>query len=261
MKQFTIYHKTAPERKAERLMVRKDGRGPTELRPLRIVRGVNKYAEGSCLIEQGHTRVICTATVEDKVPPFLKDSNSGWVTAEYGMLPRSSSTRIARPGGRGEQPARNLEIQRIIGRSLRAVVDLGALGERTITLDCDVLQADGGTRTASITGAYVALVEAGDRLRKTRALRKPMAVVEQVAAISVGVVMGYDLLDLNYEEDSQASVDMNVVMNSRGEFVELQATAEGVPFPRKRLEALLDLAGTGIAEVMKIQREALEGIA
>lgn len=241
-------------------MTRKDGRAPDELRPVRLVTAVNKYAEGSSLIEQGGTRVICTASVEERVPAFLRDTNSGWVTAEYGMLPRASDTRTPRPGTRGEVPARSLEIQRMIGRSLRAVVDLEALGERTVTLDCDVLQADGGTRTASITGAFVALVEAVERLRKGRALRKPVAIVEQVAAVSVGVVSGFDLLDLNYEEDSQASVDLNLVMNSKGEFVELQATAEGVPFPRRRLDALLDLGAKGIATIMEIQREALKSI-
>jgi len=242
-------------------MVRKDGRSSTELRPVKLVMGVNKYAEGSCLIEQGNTRVISTASVEDRVPPFLKDSNSGWVTAEYGMLPRATTTRTQRPSARTETPARSLEIQRLIGRSLRSVVDLESLGERTVILDCDVLQADGGTRAAAITAAFVALVQAVEGLRKARVLRKPVAIVEQVAAISVGVVLGYDLVDLTYAEDSQASVDMNVVMNSKGELAEVQATAEGVPFPRKRLDLLLDLADKAIVEIIAVQREALQRIA
>ena len=241
-------------------MVRKDDRGPAELRPVKLTPGVNKYAEGSCMIEQGSTRVICTASIEERVPPFLRDSGSGWVTAEYGMLPRASDTRSPRPGLRGEMPARSLEIQRMIGRSLRSVVELEALGERTITLDCDVLQADGGTRTASITGAFVALVAAVESLRRNRGLRKPVAITDQVVAVSVGVVSGYDLLDLTYEEDRQASLDMNVVMNSKGELAEIQATAEGVPFPRSRLDSLLDVAQKGIAQLLAIQREAMKSI-
>ena len=209
------------------------------------------------LIEVGLTRVLCSASVEDRVPPFLKGQGQGWVTAEYGMLPRSTHTRNAREAARGRQGGRTLEIQRLIGRSLRAVLDLRALGERTVTIDCDVLQADGGTRTAAITGAYVALVEAVRRLEKAGTLRShPLH--GQVAAVSVGLYRGVPVLDLDYAEDVEAETDMNVVMNDAGAFVEIQGTAEGHAFRRAELDQLLDLAAGGVTDLLRLQREALE---
>jgi len=237
-------------------MTRIDGREPDELRPVKIIRHYNKYAEGSVLIEMGDTRVICTASVDDKVPPFLKGTGKGWVTAEYGMLPRATEVRTAREASKGRQGGRTLEIQRLIGRSLRAVVDLDALGERTIQLDCDVIQADGGTRTASITGAFVALADACQRLVQSGVL--PSLVIKDfVAAVSVGTVEGTPCLDLCYAEDSGATVDMNVVMTGDGRFVEVQGTGEEATFDRAEMDRLLDLAGKGIAELIRYQKAAL----
>ena len=209
------------------------------------------------LVEFGLTRVLCSASVEDRVPPFLKGKGQGWVTAEYGMLPRATHTRNAREAARGRQGGRTLEIQRLIGRSLRAVLDLGALGERTVTIDCDVLQADGGTRTAAITGAYVALVDAMRRLRKVGSLRND-PLHGQIAAVSVGLYRGLPVLDLDYAEDAEAETDMNVVMNDAGAFVEIQGTAEGHAFHRAELDQLLDLAAGGVADLLRLQREALQ---
>jgi ribonuclease PH len=235
-------------------MPRVDGREWNQIRSVRIERGYLPSAEGSCVITVGKTKVICAASVEDRVPPFLKNSGKGWVTAEYAMMPRSTNERTPRetrgPGGR------TMEIQRLIGRSLRAVVDTGALGERTITLDCDVVWADGGTRTASITGAYVALVDAVRWMTEQRMIRAN-PIQGMVGAISVGIVAGYEVLDLCYEEDKQAAVDMNVVMTDKGRFIEVQGTAEGVPFERAALNKLLDLANAGIQHLIKLQREAL----
>jgi ribonuclease PH len=239
-------------------MAREDGRADDQIRPVTITRGFIKYAEGSCLIEVGDTRVICTASVEEKVPPFLKGSGSGWVTAEYGMIPRSCLTRNQREATKGQLGGRTMEIQRLVGRSLRSVVDMKALGERTIWMDCDVIQADGGTRTASMTGAYVALVEAAQWLKKENLIRKDV-VLDMLAAISVGIVGGESMLDLRYTEDSSAAVDMNVAMTGAGKFVEIQGTAEGMPFSRQQFNKLLDLAEVGIKQLFDIQRAALGG--
>jgi len=237
-------------------IARPSGRAPDQLREVRIERGFTRHAEGSVLVSFGDTRVLCTASVENRVPAFLRGKGEGWVTAEYGMLPRATHTRSDREAARGKQGGRTLEIQRLIGRALRACVDRGALGERTITLDCDVLQADGGTRTAAITGAYVALVDAVRGLRKKREIvRDP--VFGAVAAVSVGVYRGVPVLDLDYAEDSDCDTDMNVVMNDGGGFIELQGTAEGHAFRRDELDALLGLAGSGIASLLEKQREAL----
>ncbi len=235
--------------------MRHDGRRADELRPVRIERGFTEYAEGSVLIAFGRTRVLCTASVEESVPPFLKGTGQGWVTAEYGMLPRATHTRTPREAAKGKQGGRTLEIQRLIGRSLRAVVDLAALGERQIVLDCDVLQADGGTRTAAITGAWVALADACEAL-VARGVLSASPVRDQVAAVSVGLVGGEVLLDLDYAEDSTCDTDMNVVMTGAGGFVELQGTAEHGAFDRKALEALLALAEKGIGELLAAQRES-----
>jgi ribonuclease PH len=238
--------------------LRHSGRAPGELRPVRITRGYTRHAEGSVLVEFGDTRVLVTATVEDGVPSFLRGRGEGWITAEYGMLPRATHTRSAREAARGKQGGRTLEIQRLIGRSLRAVVDMRALGERTVTLDCDVLQADGGTRTASITGAYVALADAMARLMKRRALAShPLH--GQVAAVSVGIVNGAPVVDLDYQEDSSAETDMNVVMNNGGGFIEVQGTAEGHALRRHELDELLNLAANGIGQLLARQLEALHG--
>jgi ribonuclease PH len=227
------------------------------LRPVRITRGYTRHAEGSVLVEFGDTRVLVTASVEEGVPSFLRGKGEGWITAEYGMLPRATHTRNAREAARGKQGGRTLEIQRLIGRSLRAVVDMRALGERTVTLDCDVLQADGGTRTASITGAYVALADAIAKLAKRRALASnPLH--GQVAAVSVGIVNGAPVVDLDYSEDSSAETDMNVVMNNGGGFVEVQGTAEGHAFRRHELDQLLDLAATACQQLFVVQMEALQ---
>jgi ribonuclease PH len=227
-----------------------------ELRPVRITRGFTRHAEGSVLVEFGDTRVLCTATVEDGVPPFLRNTGRGWITAEYGMLPRATHTRSPREAARGKQGGRTLEIQRLIGRALRSVLDLKALGERTITLDCDVLQADGGTRTASITGGYVALVDAVNSLVKRNAI-KNNPIHGQVAAVSVGIWSGAPVLDLDYAEDSDAETDMNVVMNNGGAYVEIQGTAEGHAFRRHELDELLNLAAGGIGQLLAKQLEAL----
>jgi ribonuclease PH len=237
--------------------VRRSGRANDELRTIRITRGFTRHAEGSVLVEFGETRVLVTATVEDGVPSFLRGKGEGWVTAEYGMLPRATHTRSAREAARGKQSGRTLEIQRLIGRSLRAVVDLRALGERTVTLDCDVLQADGGTRTASITGAYVALADAMDALVRRRAIgSSPLH--GQVAAVSVGIVDGAPVVDLDYVEDSGAETDMNVVMNNGGGFIEVQGTAEGHAFRRHELDELLNLAAAACQQLFAAQVEALQ---
>lgn len=240
------------------MSIRPSGRAPDALRAVRITRGFTRHAEGSVLVEFGDTRVLCTASVEESVPPFLRGKGEGWVTAEYGMLPRSTHTRSAREAAKGKQSGRTQEIQRLIGRSLRAVVDLKALGERQITLDCDVLQADGGTRTAAITGACVALHEALDKLVAAGKLpANPMR--ERVAAVSVGIVGGEPVLDLDYAEDSNCDTDMNVVMTASGGIVEVQGTAEGAPFSRAELDALLALAERGIGELVQAQGRALAG--
>ena len=232
------------------------GRRADELRSLTIARGWTKHAEGSVLIEAGDTRVLCTASVEEGVPAFLKGKGQGWLTAEYGMLPRSTSTRMRREAAEGKQSGRTQEIQRLIGRSLRAITDLPALGERTIRIDCDVLQADGGTRCASITGAYVALADAITWCRGCGLLvGEPLR--DRVAAVSVGVVAGTPLLDLDYVEDAGCDTDMNVVMTGDGGFVELQGTAEGAPFTREEFDALLELAKLGIGQLHAAQRTAL----
>jgi len=236
---------------------RTDGRRDDELRPVRITPGFMPYAEGSALIEMGQTRVICTATLDDRVPPFRRNTGQGWLTAEYAMLPRATQQRTQRETGRGGPSGRTHEIQRLIGRSLRAVTNLAQLGERTITVDCDVLQADGGTRTASITGAYVALALACRRLvRENRLTRLPFK--GEVAAVSVGLVGGRPLLDLKYDEDSRAEVDMNVVCTGDGRFIELQGTAEGEPFTRDQSDELIALAGRGLEELFRAQRAAIE---
>jgi ribonuclease PH len=235
---------------------RPSGRAPGELRPVRITRGYTKHAEGSVLVEFGDTKVLCTASVEERVPPFLKDWGQGWVTAEYGMLPRSTNTRTDREAARGKQSGRTLEIQRLIGRSLRTVVDLGLIGARTIQVDCDVIQADGGTRTASITGAFVAVHDAVGKLLAT-GLATGAPIRDFVAAVSVGVYRGVPVLDLDYAEDSACDTDMNVVMTGAGGFVELQGTAEGHPFTRAELDALVSLAERGIRELIAQQRAVL----
>ncbi len=227
------------------------------MRPVRLIPNYLLTAEGSAIIEVGNTRVLCAGTIEETVPQFLRGTGKGWVTAEYSMLPRATATRTPREVVKGRPTGRTLEIQRLIGRSLRTVVDLQALGERSIIIDCDVLQADGGTRTASITGAYVALVMAVRKLVSFGAL-KSMPVKESVAAISVGIVRGEAMLDLNYEEDSQAEVDMNVVMTGAGQFIELQATGEKTPFNDTQLAAMVALASSGIRDLIEIQKEALE---
>ena len=237
-------------------MARPSGRAPDELRRVSFAHRFAKHAEGSVLIEFGDTQVLCTASVEDTVPPFLRGKGQGWVTAEYGMLPRSTHTRSAREAARGKQSGRTQEIQRLIGRSLRAVTDLKGLGERTVTVDCDVLQADGGTRTASITGGYVALAQACDALVRQR-LIAASPLHGQIAAVSVGIVDGVPVLDLDYAEDSQAETDMNVVMNNGGAFVEIQGTAEGHAFRRHELDAMLNLAASGIGHLFGLQAQAL----
>lgn len=240
--------------------MRSDGRNSTDVRPVSIIRNYIKHAEGSVLIEMGNTRVICTATVEERVPPFKKESGEGWVTAEYSMLPRATGTRNTRDISKLKLNGRAQEIQRLIGRSLRSIVDLKLLGERQIIIDCDVIEADGGTRTASITGSFVALADACNKLLKQGLISK-MPLTDYVAAISVGIVEGDLLLDLYYEEDSNATVDMNVVMAGNGELIEVQATGEQSPFSRKQLDELLGLADKGIKELFLIQRNALGDIA
>ncbi len=236
-----------------------DGRADDEMRPVKITPGFQRFAEGSAFIELGQTRVLCAVSVEDKVPPFLKGSGKGWITAEYGMLPRSTHTRTPRESAGGKPNGRALEIQRLIGRSLRAVANLEALGERTFTVDCDVLQADGGTRTASITAAYVALAQAFQTLRERgETLKAPLK--GAVAATSVGIVDGHPLLDLCYDEDSHAEVDFNIVMNDAGEFIEVQGTAEGRAFSKDTMDSLLALAAKGIRELLQVQRAVLTEI-
>jgi ribonuclease PH len=239
-------------------IARPSGRAADALRPVSLQRGFTRHAEGSVLVAFGDTRVLCTASVEERVPPFLRGKGEGWVTAEYGMLPRATNTRSAREAATGRQGGRTQEIQRLIGRALRAVVDRAALGERTITLDCDVLQADGGTRTAAITGAYVALVDAVALLRKRGQIARD-PIHGAVAAVSVGLWRGAPVLDLDYAEDSSCDTDMNVVMNDAGGFIELQGTAEGHAMRREELDALLDLARRGIADLIALQRAALAG--
>ncbi len=241
----------------EKIMQRPSQRAFDQMRPVTIQRHFTKHAEGSVLIACGDTRVICTASVEERVPAWLRGKGQGWVTAEYGMLPRSTDSRMGRESARGKQSGRTQEIQRLIGRSLRSVVDLEALGERVITLDCDVIQADGGTRTASISGAYVALVDAINHLLKTGQIKKN-PIIGALAAVSVGIYRGQPVLDLDYAEDSEAETDMNVVMNSGGAFVEVQGTAEGHAFHRRELDCMLDLAEKGIAELLAIQQAALK---
>ncbi|TXH71734.1 MAG: ribonuclease PH [Thiothrix sp.] len=236
--------------------MRSSGRNPDQMRSVRFTRHYTCHAEGSVLVEFGNTKVLCTATVEERVPPFLKGKGQGWVTAEYGMLPRSTNTRVQREAAKGKQSGRTMEIQRLIGRALRAVVDLEALGERQITLDCDVLQADGGTRTASISGAYVALQDAMASLVKQGKLKKN-PIYGQVASVSVGIYQGTPVLDLDYVEDSGAETDMNIVMNDAGQFIELQGTAEGHAFRREELDAMLLLANKGISEIMEAQNRVL----
>ncbi len=236
--------------------MRPSGRNQDELRPIRLTRGFTRYAEGSVLVEYGDTRVLCNASVDTKVPPWLRGKGSGWVTAEYGMLPRATGERNRREAASGRQGGRTLEIQRLIGRALRAVTDLAALGEYTITVDCDVLQADGGTRTASITGGYVALVDATARMIERRLIRTS-PIHGMVAAVSAGIYQGQPIVDLDYAEDSAAETDMNVVMNDAGHFVELQGTAEGHAFRLEELEAMLELARRAIGQILDLQRGAL----
>ncbi|GBD97557.1 MAG TPA: ribonuclease PH [Nitrospirae bacterium] len=236
--------------------MRPDGRRPDELRSIKIVRNFIKTAEGSALIEMGDTRVICTASIENRVPPFLKDQNRGWITGEYSMIPRSTNTRSMRESSIGRVGGRTHEIQRLIGRAMRSVVDLNELGERTIWLDCDVIQADGGTRTASITGAFVALRDAVNYALENKLIdRQP--VKDYIAAVSVGIVEGEPRLDLSYAEDSTAEVDMNIVMTESGKFIEVQGTAETEPFGRQHLNELLDLAAGGIKHIIAVQKEVL----
>lgn len=237
--------------------MRKDGRKSEEMRKVKLTRGYLKHPEGSVLIEVGDTKVICTATVEAKVPPFMRDKGKGWVTAEYSMLPRATHTRGAREASRGKVGGRTHEIQRLIGRSLRSVVDLKGLGERTVWIDCDVIQADGGTRTASITGAYVALHDALSYL-KSEGLIDSIPLTDSLAAVSAGIVNGSASLDLNYEEDSSAEVDMNFVMTGSGKYVEVQGTAEEAPFSKEEMATMSFLAEAGIAQLTAIQKEALE---
>ncbi len=236
--------------------VRTDGRAFDQLREVKITTGYLPYAEGSVLIEMGQTKIVCAASVEDRVPPFLRNSGQGWITAEYSMLPRATQQRKAREIGRGGPSGRTHEIQRLIGRSLRAAAQMKLLGERTITLDCDVLQADGGTRTAAITGAYVAFVLAINRLLKLGKLNRSI-ITNEVAAISVGIVENTPLLDLKYDEDSKAGVDMNIVCTGDGRFIEVQGTAEGEPFTPEQMESLLALAKNGVQSLVNIQREAI----
>jgi ribonuclease PH len=238
--------------------MRPSGRKPDQLRPVRFITEFTKHAEGSVLAMFGDTRVLCTASVEDRVPPWMRGAGQGWVTGEYGMLPRSTHSRSAREAARGKQSGRTQEIQRLIGRSLRAVTDLNALGEKTVTLDCDVLQADGGTRTAAISGSYVALYLAMRRLCEQKKLRSnPLH--GQIAAVSVGIYAGLPVLDLDYAEDSQAETDMNIVMNEAGRFVEIQGTAEGHAFTQDEFNALIALATSGIGEIIEAQNKAIAG--
>ncbi|HWI54216.1 MAG TPA: ribonuclease PH [Desulfobacteria bacterium] len=241
-------------------MTRNDGRQADQLRPVKITRNFIKHAEGSVLIEMGDTKVICTATIEEKVPPFMKGSGKGWITAEYSMLPRSSATRIPRESARGKVTGRTHEIQRLVGRALRSIVNLKELGERTFLIDCDVIQADGGTRTASITGAFVALIDSMGKLLENKSIEK-IPVNECLAAVSVGKVNGQILLDLDYSEDSVAEVDMNIIMTESGKFVEVQGTAEDSPFSKEELESLISFGNNGVNHLIAIQKEALGELA
>ena len=236
---------------------RTDGRGDDQIRPTSITVGVNRYAEGSALIQAGNTRVICTASVEERVPPFLVGRRKGWVTAEYGMLPRSTHTRSQRESTRGRPSGRTSEIQRLIGRALRAVVDMTAFGEKTLWIDCDVLQADGGTRCASITGAWVALAQAFKTMRDKESLFIRPPLTGQVAAVSVGMLEGRPVLDLCYEEDSTAGVDMNIIRTDSGHYIEVQGTAESSPFSRSEMDAMMALADSGVDQLLDFQRKAL----
>src|SRR5680860_32454 len=238
--------------------MRPSGRTPEQPREIRLTRNYTRHAEGSVLVEFGDTKVICTASVENKVPPFLRGEGKGWITAEYGMLPRSTGSRMGREAARGKQGGRTVEIQRLIGRSLRAAVDMKALGEHTITIDCDVIQADGGTRTAAITGGCVALVDALNYLVATKRLKKS-PLKQMVAALSVGVYKGTPVVDLDYPEDSEAETDMNVIMTDQGGFIEIQGTAEGAPFVQEELDSMLTLAKQGIEKLFGLQKEELEG--
>lgn len=236
--------------------MRPSGRKADELRPIVIKRNFTRYAEGSALVEYGHTKIICNASIDERVPPFLRGSGKGWVTAEYGMLPRATNSRMRRESSEGRQSGRTLEIQRLIGRSLRAVVDFSALGERTVTIDCDVIQADGGTRTASITGGYVALADAIATLVR-KGVFNASPIHGMVAAVSVGIYRGNPVVDLDYSEDSEAETDMNVVMNEMGNFIELQGTAEGHAFRMDELHKMLELARQGTAKLIALQRQIL----
>lgn len=236
--------------------VRSDNRGPRDLRPVKITRPFTKYAEGSVLIEMGETKVICTASVEEKVPPFLREKGQGWITAEYGMLPRSTHDRMSREASKGKQGGRTLEIQRLVGRSLRAVTDMHQMGERTVWIDCDVIQADGGTRTAAITGSFIALADAFATLKKNNRITQ-CPLLDYLAAISVGKVGGEILLDLEYHEDSQADVDMNLVMTGNGRIVEVQGTAEHTPFAKQDLDEFVALGWSGIQHLINIQKDLI----
>lgn len=240
-------------------MTRQNQRGSEELRKTKITKNFMKFAEGSCLIEFENTKVICTASLEETVPPFLRGKGQGWVTSEYGMLPRSCKARVAREASKGRLNGRTQEIQRLVGRCLRSVVDLTRLGERTIWIDCDVIQADGGTRTASITGSFIALIEALEKMRKDKIIDE-IPVSDYVAAVSVGIVDGKPILDLDYDEDSRAQVDMNVVMTSKGKIIEIQGTAEKEPFSEAELNKLLQLAKKGIKKIIAVQRRSLKEI-
>ena len=240
--------------------MRPDGRKPKELRPLKITPSYIKTTDGSVLIEMGDTRVICTAKLEERVPPFLRNSGKGWITAEYGMLPGSSQQRIGRESSRGKVGGRTHEIQRLIGRSLRAIADLKSLGERTVWIDCDVIQADGGTRTASITGAYIALAEAA-RGWLQRGMITVSPIKDSVAAVSIGIVDGKILLDLCYDEDSKADIDMNFVMTGSGKFIEVQGTAESEPFTKKQMERMAEIAQGGIKDLLTAQKKVIAGLA
>ncbi|MTI81704.1 MAG: ribonuclease PH [Firmicutes bacterium] len=241
-------------------MQRVDGRNAEQIRPVKITRNYIKHPEGSVLIEMGDTKVICNATVEERVPPFLKGTEKGWVTAEYSLLPRATNTRTIREAAKGKLGGRTMEIQRLIGRSLRSVVDLGVLGERSITLDCDVIQADGGTRTASITGAFVALIDALNYIKK-KGYISYIPVKDYLAAISVGRLHNEVILDLNYQEDSAAEVDMNIIMTGNGEFVEIQGTGEEYTFSRGEMDKMMDYAENGIEELVQLQKDALGSLA
>jgi len=237
--------------------MRNDGRRLDEMRKVKIKRNVLKFAEGSCMIEMGSTKVICSASVEDKVPPFLRNTGSGWITAEYGMLPRSCKSRIDREASRGKQSGRTQEIQRLIGRSMRSIAELKKLGERTIWIDCDVIQGDGGTRTASITGSFIALADALRKLKNEKIINS-IPLTDYVAAISVGVVNGEKCLDLNYEEDSGAEVDMNIIMTGSGKMVEVQGTAEKKPFSAKDMNDLINLAKSGVDDLIGLQKKLIK---